>query len=634
MDIDKFENIVQECKNVNSFTTLIRIIGQVFGSPESLSISFLKHPKAIITDGTDTGLDIIAVRKFYSVMDTMPENVQSVLSNALYRLIEGLKFEAASVSRNSLRKFILMLEHPKLLDEKYYPRFTGQLYSAIVGLPPLAQQFLKENYIFKLENSRIVEFHSVLQNYIVIRVLESSTKLILNEDAGITSATKLLAWVWEINKKLAILPLSHFYNEMINERIDLRIDFSNWIKPTRSSKFTFCHYPFVLNPEIKSKILNIEAYLSKKQKTQEAIQMLHQGVLNIPYVIITVRRDHLIEDSINMISAIILNDPSDLKKKLRVHFDGEQGIDEGGLQKEWFQLIVEDLFSVKYGMYIQDNETRTYWLNHKSEDIEEFALLGNVVALAIYNGVILDLHFPLIVYKKLCGAKAKLEDLAELNPGLYRGMKQLLDYNGENFQEDMDITFQITTNYFGTLETHDLKPGGSEIPVTLENRKEFVDLYVDFLMESSVSVQFEAFKKGFLSVCDGNALKLFEPEELQLLVCGDPVLDFYELEKATSYDNGYSRESDTVKHFWEVVHALTETEKKKLLFFATGSDRSPIGGLGRLDFVVARHGGDTDRLPTAHTCFNHLLLPDYKNKDKLETLLKKAITNSTGFGML
>jgi len=154
------------------------------------------------------------------------------------------------------------------------------------------------------------------------------------------------------------------------------------------------------------------------------------------------------------------------------------------------------------------------------------------------------------------------------------------------------------------------------------------------LLEESIAPQFDAFKKGFLFVCDGRALKLFEPEELMLLICGSPVLDFYELEKATSYDNGYDKDSPTIKLFWEVVHELSEAEKKKLLFFATGSDRSPIGGLGKLNFVITRHGGDTDRLPTSHTCFNHLLLPDYGSKMKLETLLKKAITNSTGFGML
>lgn len=39
----------------------------------------------------------------------------------------------------------------------------------------------------------------------------------------------------------------------------------------------------------------------------------------------------------------------DLKKQLYVEFDGEQGIDEGGLSKEFFQLIVERIFNPDYG---------------------------------------------------------------------------------------------------------------------------------------------------------------------------------------------------------------------------------------------------------------------------------------------
>jgi len=262
-------------------------------------------------------------------------------------------------------------------------------------------------------------------------------------------------------------------------------------------------------------------------------------------------------------------------------------------------------------------------------------LLGTVVGLAIYNGVILDLHFPLFVYKKLCGIKPALEDMSEINPGLFQGLKQLLIENNPNNIKEMDLNFQVSFNYLDQVENHDLKPGGEDVPVTLENKQEYVNRYISYLLEESVVLQFDAFKKGFLSVCDGNALRLFEPEELQLLVCGSPVLDFFELEKATSYDNGYNKDSPTIKLFWDVVHnELSDSEKKKLLFFTTGSDRSPIGGLGKLNFVITRHGGDTDRLPTSHTCFNHLLLPEYGSKMKLERLLKKAITNSTGFGML
>jgi ubiquitin-protein ligase E3 A len=75
-------------------------------------------------------------------------------------------------------------------------------------------------------------------------------------------------------------------------------------------------------------------------------------------------------------------------------------------------------------------------------------------------------------------------------------------------------------------------------------------------------------------------------------------------------------------------------EKKKLLFFSTGSDRAPIGGLSKMTFIIARHGTGDERLPSAHTCFNHLLLPEYRSKEKLQERLLTAISNSEGFGLM
>lgn len=68
--------------------------------------------------------------------------------------------------------------------------------------------------------------------------------------------------------------------------------------------------------------------------------------------------------------------------------------------------------------------------------------------------------------------------------------------------------------------------------------------------------------------------------------------------------------------------------------FSTGSDRVPVGGFSKLKLVIARNGPDSDRLPTSHTCFNVLLLPEYTDKQKLEDRLLKAISYSKGFGML
>lgn len=103
---------------------------------------------------------------------------------------------------------------------------------------------------------------------------------------------------------------------------------------------------------------------------------------------------------------------------------------------------------------------------------------------------------------------------------------------------------------------------------------------------------------------------------------------------ATEYDGGYTADSQIIKDFWLIVHDLPLEDKRKLLQFATGSDRVPVGGLIRLKLIIARNGPDSDRLPTAHTCFNVLLLPEYETKEKLNDRLLKAINYAKGFGML
>jgi ubiquitin-protein ligase E3 A len=49
------------------------------------------------------------------------------------------------------------------------------------------------------------------------------------------------------------------------------------------------------------------------------------------------------------------------------------------------------------GMFIYSEEYRTFWFNHNSmESEQEFHLMGSILGLGIYNGVILDIHFPLV----------------------------------------------------------------------------------------------------------------------------------------------------------------------------------------------------------------------------------------------
>ena len=150
---------------------------------------------------------------------------------------------------------------------------------------------------------------------------------------------------------------------------------------------------------------------------------------------------------------------------------------------------------------------------------------------------------------------------------------------------------------------------------------------------NSVEGQFSAFMQGFLLLCDGMGLSLLSPPELEQLVCGVPHLDFRALEANAQYDAGFDASHPTVRLFWEVLHSLGTEDQKKLLFFATGCDRAPLGGLGKLRFILQRGGDDSMDLPTSHTCFNMLTLPEYKSRAKMRDRLTIAIRNTTGFGL-
>lgn len=349
--------------------------------------------------------------------------------------------------------------------------------------------------------------------------------------------------------------------------------------------------------------------------------------------IIRVRRGHLLEDALDEVAR---QRPRDLFKPLRVHFIGEDGVDAGGVKKEFFQLLMAELLCADYGMLRHQPETNTYWFDPATmETDDEFLLLGLVVGLAVYNGVLLDFPLPLVLYRKILGQEVGLRDLEEMQPTLGRSLRQLLQYD-DNSVSVADVfcqTFSLEIKMHGDVKIVDLCPGGSDIVVTEDNRREFVDHYVDWWLNVSVFRQFEAFAKGFLMLCGGPALQLFSATELERLVCGSPCLDFDALVRSARYEGGYHPEHRVVQWLWQVVAGLTAEEKKMFLKFFTGTDRAPIGGLANLRVVIQRDGADSNKLPTSHTCFNTLLLPSYRSKDKLEDRLKLAILNAEGFGL-
>lgn len=354
-----------------------------------------------------------------------------------------------------------------------------------------------------------------------------------------------------------------------------------------------------------------------------------------PILVIVVKRDSIVSDTL---AQIMKCGPYDLKKPLKVVFHGEEGVDAGGVRKEFFLLLLTEILDPKYGMFTYIEESQTIWFSDLSfEESPMFLLIGVICGLAIYNSTIIDLRFPPVLYKKLLGRKPTLDDFRGYKPAVAKNLEYLLEYDEADgdLAETVGLNFQVVREKYGTLEYIDLIPDGGNTPVNLENREQYVDVYIDYYLNKSVEKQFEAFCTGFHRVCGGKVMEFFHPEELMQMVVGCQDYDFRELEKVAVYKGEYYRDHSVIRNFWGVFFDFPFKMKKKFLAFLTGSDRVPILGMKSMKIIIqpvagGKHG---DHLPVAHTCFNLLDLPRYPTRQMMATKLSQAVEYSTGFGL-
>ncbi|ESN94683.1 hypothetical protein HELRODRAFT_68680, partial [Helobdella robusta] len=639
---------VQTCKQQKRWTELTNYFAIVFDNSSNLNANFKKTDDEYEGD-TKRRLEI-NFSKVYSVYDllvTLPIEVQKVTLRAI---LNNLLRDRRLQSKDEIKAYIILLLNPQFNHRNTYTIFA-HLLRQISVLKDVQHHYLVHTFK-NIAQEKFREMVKRIQRFISARLSLSNSK-----DDDLPPKSKCLWWIPSATKILALLNAAsnlatpqlmnyqEFYNPSL-DHLDLLVEYYNWQCSTGPNCFSFCQYPFILSLAAKRTILQKDSeqqmVVMARKSLVAKVQQHQVPEIGMLFLNLTIRRSHLVSDSLNEIA----RKQMELKKKLKVTFAGEPGLDMGGLTKEWFLLLTRQIFQADFGMFTYDPVARVYWFScAPCDNLQEFNLVGALMGLAVYNSVQLDIRFPPIVYKKLLSpavvppnvqkavvgvTKATLSDLKLVYPDLTNGLQELLNYGG-NVEEDMGATFQISHNVFGTTTTYDLKPGGADIAVTAENRDEYVQLYIDYLLNQSIYRQFQAFYHGFHSVCASNALILLRPEEIELLVCGSPALDMNDLMKVTVYD-GYNSESETVKYFWEVVTSLSGDVQKQLLLFATGSDRVPVGGMQEMHFKITRVE-NVNMLPVSHTCFNQLVLPAYKSKKVLKQKLLVAIENAEGFGL-
>lgn len=110
-----------------------------------------------------------------------------------------------------------------------------------------------------------------------------------------------------------------------------------------------------------------------------------------PYLSLKIRRNYLLNDSLHQIA----EHKHELKKSLKIKFEEEEGVDMGGIRKEWLLLLCRKLFDTQFGMFNLNSTSQLSWFNPATfESLDEFYLVGSLIGLAIYNQVTLDVPLP------------------------------------------------------------------------------------------------------------------------------------------------------------------------------------------------------------------------------------------------
>ncbi|GCC32094.1 hypothetical protein chiPu_0010554 [Chiloscyllium punctatum] len=315
------------------------------------------------------------------------------------------------------------------------------------------------------------------------------------------------------------------------------------------------------------------------QKLKILRQELSQQQPQAGHCRIEVSREEIFEESYRQVMKMR---PKDLWKRLMVKFRGEEGLDYGGVAREWLYLLSHEMLNPYYGLFqYSRDDIYTLQINPDSavnpEHLSYFHFVGRIMGMAVFHGHYIDGGFTLPFYKQLLGKSITLDDMESVDPDLHNSLVWILE---NDITGVLDHTFCVEHNAYGEIIQHELKPNGKSIPVTEETKKEYV------------------------------RLKHCTPD------------------------------SNIVKWFWKAVESFDEERRARLLQFVTGSSRVPLQGFKALQgaagprlFTIHQIDASTNNLPKAHTCFNRIDIPPYENYEKLYEKLLTAIEETCGFAV-
>ncbi|XP_041950066.1 probable E3 ubiquitin-protein ligase HERC3 [Alosa sapidissima] len=603
--------------NSKSWTMTKRNITKILSSVSCVNGSFLEKSsdKHYSTSEYQCGLDLSMARQFFEKLSQSEKVLKEVESVVQQHLLPSLSPSPAGVE--GLRVYLILPELLRVLLKQHRGTdLTVLLAEAILRLHPDSLRILERYWSrigYSFFRTVVKNFHSVSKNS-----SQSSKKV-----------AEMLQKLYAVNSlRHSRLNDSHFHIKEINNflfelELMARQEYFNIFFWGESSKFYteviqyLTAFPCIFDMEAKQKVFQLNV-------TSNSVQDRLTGIIpQTNHNTLRVQRQTLLKDTFEYLQRNI----HDFHMPLKVKFVEENGIDDGGISQEFFRLLSKALISEDCNLLLEifEESELVWFMSDECKSVDVYMDIGTIFGMALYNQCLVNIPFPSALFKKLLGERPTLRDLEELSPCQARCLKALLDYEDEEL-ELLEQDFRV--------KGQDLIPNGGEVFVTKGNRKKFVDLYVDFVFNKSMARQFEAFAEGFGRACPEQTWRMFSPDELRMLICGEAKYEWEDLRKVAKYERCESSDL-LILNFWRVLFELSKEDQLKFLSFIYGTDRIPIGGLAKRDMRIVRLNMDNpdEYFPLANACYGVLQLPNYSSVDILRDKLTHAINYCDVFGM-
>jgi len=339
---------------------------------------------------------------------------------------------------------------------------------------------------------------------------------------------------------------------------------------------------------------------------------------------------------------------SNLRRRIVVQYvnsagTSETGLDAGGLFKEFWTDLSNQSFDPNWALF-KETEDGCLYPNpssraaHGSDSIVLFEFLGRILGKAIYENITIRpqfAHFFLSFLRGDYNFLHMLPDLSTMDRTLYNNLMFLKTYEGD--AKDLCLTFAVAKDEFGNNEEIPLIAGGRDKEVTNLNKHRYIGLVAKHYVCDRVKEQSEAFRRGLWDVIEKRWLRIFNEPELQVLISGSTngSIDVEDLKANAKLTGGYTSFDNQIRRFWRVMLSFNDQQRADLLKFVTSCERPPPLGFASMNppFTIQRVpiSSDSDKLPTASTCFNILKLPTYSSEKVLKEKILYSIQSGSGF---